>query len=178
MAYILAVDLGSTQMKLMLMDETGAEVQTVSEKYPTRTTSNHGVEQDTEDWERALQSGIKQLKDRADLKKIEVLSFSGHMSGVVLLGCDGTALHPCIMLSDSRSQKQSEDLLVQLGESVKIKTGNPVNNAFSLPKLRWLMEQKPELFQKAKAWLSPKDYLRYRLTGNCVTDYTDAYNSL
>lgn len=178
MAYILAADLGSTQLKLMLMDETGREVLTVSETYPTRTTGDHGVEQDTDDWERALRSGILRLKDRADLKKVEILSFSGHMSGVVLLGCDGTALHPCIMLSDSRSQKQSEDLLEQMGESVKNKTGNPVNNAFSLPKLRWLSEQRPELFQKARAWLSPKDFLRYRLTGKCVTDYTDAYNAL
>lgn len=178
MAYILAADLGSTQLKLMLMDETGAEVLTVSEKYPTRTACGHKVEQDTNDWERALRSGILRLKEREDLKKVEIISFSGHMSGVVLLGCDGTALHPCIMLSDSRSQKQSEALLEEMGETVKYKTGNPINNAFSLPKLRWLSEERPELFQKAKAWLSPKDFLRYRLTGKCVTDYTDAYNAL
>lgn len=178
MAYILAIDLGSTQMKLMIMDERGNTVLTVSEKYATRTTNDGGVEQDPESWERALHNGILRLQERIGLKKIEVLSFSGHMSGVVLLGCDGSVLHPCILLSDSRCQEQSERLSEGLGEAVKGKTGNPINNAFSLPKLCWLLEQRPLLFQKAKVWLSPKDYLRFRLTGKCVTDYTDAYNSL
>lgn len=178
MAYILAVDLGSTQMKLMLMSETGDVVLTVSQKYPTRATKDHGLEQDPEAWERVLRAGISQMWDKEDMKKVEVISFSGHMSGVVLLDRDGRVLHPCIMLSDSRSQKQSEELTERMGEPVKAKTGNPINNAFSLPKLCWLMEERPELFQRAETWLSPKDYLRFRLTGKCVTDYTDAYNSL
>lgn len=178
MAFILALDLGSTQMKLLLMNEMGDVVLTVSQKYPTRTTKDHGAEQDPEDWERAMRAGILWLGEKEDLKKVEIISFSGHMSGVVLLDRDGKVLHPCVMLSDSRSQKQSEELMGWVGETVKVKTGNPVNHAFSLPKLRWFREERPELFQKARVWLSPKDYLRFLLTGTCVTDYTDAYNAL
>lgn len=178
MAYILAIDLGSTQMKLMIMDRNANTVLTVTEKYSTLTTQTGWLEQKPEDWEKALQAGVFQLKEKLDLNEIEVISFSGHMSGVVLLDCKGEVLYPCIMLSDSRSQNQSKILMKQIGEVVKLKTGNPVNNAFSLPKLLWLKEKNPEIFKKAAVWISPKDYLRFCLTEKIVTDYTDAYNSL
>ncbi len=178
MAYILAIDLGSSQMKLMVMDERANAVLTVSRQYPTTAGKNGWLEQAPGDWEAALKSGIAELKERVSLDKIEVISLSGHMSAVVLLDGEGEVLCPCIMLSDARSQKQSEKLSAQMGDSIRQYTGNPVNNAFSLPKLVWLKEQEPGIFRRTKVWLSPKDYLRFRLTDEIWTDYTDAYNSL
>ncbi len=178
MAYILAVDLGSTQMKLMLMDEKADTVAVVSEQYPTAASPAGWLEQNPKDWERALKSGILRLRQAADVDQTEVISFSGHMSGVVLLDTGGNVLGPCILLSDSRGQRQSGALMKSVGERVKVRTGNPVNTAFSLPKLLWLKEERPEIYRQTAFWLSPKDYIRYCLTEEIATEYTDAYNSL
>lgn len=178
MRNILAIDLGSTQMKIMVLDEQADIVSSVSEKYPTMTRQDGWLEQDPKDWEKALKTGIGRLKDRGDLDGIEAISFSGHMSGVVLLDEKGHVLYPCIMLSDSRSQKQCDTLMEWAGSVVKSKTGNRINNAFSLPKILWLKEEEKKLYEQSKMWLSPKDYVRYCLTGEMNTEYTDAYNSL
>lgn len=178
MAEILAIDLGSTQMKLMVVDEHADIVTSVSEKYPTISRHDGWLEQDPKDWEKALYEGLIRLKSQNALSGIAAVSFSGHMSGVVLVDACGNVLYPCIMLSDSRSQQQNERLTDEIGQKVKEKTGNPINNAFSLPKLLWLKEKEPERFARAAAWLSPKDYVRFCLTGEIATEYTDAYNSL
>lgn len=178
MGYILAIDLGSTQMKLMVMNENADSVAVVSEKYPTDVKSTGELEQNPEDWEKALKKGIRRLRQVADLSEVGVVSFSGHMSGVVFVDQQGNVLYPCIMLSDNRSQKQSEELREWIGEEVRQKTGNPINNAFSLPKILWMKEERPDIYKRSAAWLSPKDYIRYCLTGELATEYTDAYNSL
>lgn len=175
---VLAIDLGSTQMKLMVLDEQAELVASVTEKYPTQTRADGWLEQNPKDWETALRQGIGRLKERTELDEIEVISFSGHMSGVVLLDERGNVLYPCIMLSDGRSQKQCDTLTERVGLMVKARTGNMINNAFSLPKLMWLKEEEKSLYEQAVVWLSPKDYVRYCLTGEFNTEYTDAYNSL
>ncbi len=178
MAYILAIDLGTTQMKLMILDERAYVVASVSEKYPTISKKDNWMEQNPKDWENALHAGIIQLKKQVNLNKVEVITFSGHMSGVVLVDEKCTALYPCIILSDSRSQRQCDELTTWVGELVKKKTGNTINNAFSMPKLLWLKEEEQECYKRAVAWVSPKDYVRYCLIGKIATEYTDAYNSL
>ena len=178
MSYILAVDLGSTQMKLMLMDESAKTVCVVAEKYPTYVNEKGWMEQKPADWLFALKKGVSELSEAVDIKSVEVISFSGHMSSVVLMDDKGEVLYPCIMLSDSRSQRQCDELERRVGPLIKERTGNTVNNAFSLPKLLWLYEEKPDIYAKTKVWVSAKDYLRYCLTGVCETEYTDAYNSL
>ena len=130
------------------MDEKANIIMTVSEAYPSFVKHTGWLEQNPEDWEKALKTGIHRLKQKLDLDKVEVISFSGHMSGIVLLSEQGIVLGPCIMLSDSRSQHQSEVLMETIGEMVKERTGNPINNAFSLPKLLWLKEETPEVYKK------------------------------
>lgn len=178
MGDILAVDLGSTQMKLMIMDENADVKAVLSEKYPTKKKYIGWLEQDPADWEKALQSGIVRLRQKVNVDQISVISFSGHMSGIVLVDCQGNVLCPCIMLSDNRSQKQSDALMRSVGEEIRDKTGNPINNAFSLPKLCWIREERPEIYRQTAAWMSPKDYMRYCLTQEVFTEYTDAANSL
>lgn len=178
MRNVLAIDLGSTQMKLMVLNEQADMIASVAEKYPTLTRRDGWLEQNPKDWEDALKQGIVQLKKKTDLDTVEVISFSGHMSGVVLLDEKGKVLYPCIMLSDGRSQKQCDTLMERVGSIVKKKTGNLINNAFSLPKILWLKEEEKDLYEQSKVWLSPKDYVRYCLTGKINTEYTDAYNSL
>ena len=177
MANILAIDLGSTQMKLMIINENVEILDCVSVKYPTKVRKSGWMEQETSDWERALKQRVLKLQYTGSMNSIEMISFSGHMSGIVCLDKCGKPLGPCIMLSDNRSQKQSENLMGSMGELVKNRTGNPINNAFSLPKLLWVKEES-RIYDQVACWLSPKDYIRYCITGIIATEYTDAYNSL
>lgn len=178
MAQILALDLGSTQLKLLVMDEKAQVVYVDTQRYSTRSICAGWLEQDPKDWKEALKKGIQKMWQSIDLHKIEAISFSGHMSGIVVMDTAGSVLHPCIMLSDSRSEAQCKRLRSVLEKTVREKTGNPIINAFSLPKLCWLKETCPEIWKRTAVWLSPKDYLRYCLTQEFFTEYTDAYNSL
>lgn len=178
MQEILALDLGSTQLKLMLLDEKLRVVACVTEGYPTQTPQSGWLEQDPADWERALHNGLQKLQALHGWKNLAAVGFSGHMSGAVLLDEKGRVLHPCIMLSDARSEAQCLYARRQAGEQIRARTGNPVINAFTLPKLLWLKQNQPGVWQKTRVWVAPKDYLRYLLTGQTLTDTTDAYNSL
>lgn len=178
MREILAMDLGSTQLKLMLLDEDLQVVASVSEGYPTQTPCPGWLEQEPEDWVRAMKRGLEKLRAIHGWNHLAAVGFSGHMSGAVLMDRDGAVLHPCIMLSDSRSEKQCAEIRQRAGELIQKRTGNPVINAFTLPKLLWLKQERPQAWQAAAIWVAPKDYLRFLLTGRLVTDTTDAYNSL
>lgn len=178
MQEILALDLGSTQLKLMLLDETLQVIATVSEGYPTRAPRPGWLEQDPADWERALHNGLQKLRELHGWKHLAAIGFSGHMSGAVLLDAHGRVLHPCIMLADGRSDLQCAQIRRQAGSLIRVRTGNPVINAFTLPKLLWLCQNREQVWREARIWIAPKDYLRYLLTGQAFTDTTDAYNSL
>lgn len=177
---ILAIDIGSTQMKLLLMNENAEVVDSDSEQYSTLTPHAGYLEQDPTEWSNALKKGIHKLRAKRNLEYLDIdcISFSGHMSSVIPLDKDGIPLMNCIMLSDSRSQKQCEKLRDFQGEKIAEVTGNPVINAFSLPKLLWIKENAEEIYRKMAVWVNAKDYLRYLLTGNLGTEYTDAYNSI
>ena len=178
MAAILTLDLGSTQLKLMVLSENAEVLYLDSEKYPTYAEDGGFLEQKPEEWIEALQRGMRKLGQRMDARSIDAVSFSGHMSGVVLVDKQGEVLRPCVMLSDSRSQHECVELSETVGELVRRHTGNPVINAFSLPKLLWIKRHEPQLWRQTDVWLAPKDYLRYWITGEKATEYTDAYNSL
>ncbi len=178
MARILALDLGTSQLKLLVMDENATVECVIVEAYPTYTPYPGWLEQNPDDWCAALLRGLEKLAQRLPLSQIDVISFSGHMSGVVMLNERGDVLHPCILLADTRSEAQAKRLAESMGSLVREKTGNPIINAFSLPKLCWLKEHRPDVYAQTTAWVAPKDYLRYCLTGQIATEYTDAYNSL
>ena len=178
MACILALDLGSTQLKLLLMNEQAQVIYVGTEGYETQTPCGYQLQQRPEDWEAALLHGIWAMHEKGYGSDICAISFSGHMSGIVLLDKKGEPLYPCIMLADNRSTQQCKTLDERIGQRIREETGNPVINAFSLPKLLWMKENEPEIWQKTKTFLSPKDYLRFMITGEMSTEYTDAYNTL
>lgn len=178
MAAILALDFGSTQLKLLVMNENAQVIYVGTQRYSTQSPRAGWVEQRPEDWHKALERGMKELHAKCKEECIDAISFSGHMSGVVLLDGEGNVLHPCIMLSDSRSEAECDELKEIVGDKIRINTGNPVINAFSLPKLLWLKKNEPNCWSRGKVWLSPKDYVRFYLTDEIATEYTDAYNSL
>ncbi|MEG1745384.1 MAG: FGGY family carbohydrate kinase, partial [Ruthenibacterium sp.] len=138
MARILALDLGSTQLKLLVMDEGTNVLYVDTQGYATQTPRAGWLEQRPADWCAALRRGMQKLNEHFGICALDAISFSGHMSGVVLISAQGEPLYPCIMLADSRSETQCAALREKAGDIICAHTGNPVLNAFSLPKLQWL----------------------------------------
>ncbi|WP_080833413.1 xylulokinase [Cohnella massiliensis] len=178
MALILSLDLGTSSVKSLLMEEDGSVVCVVSQPYPTLSPRPGWSEQQPEEWIEAAVRAAAACMERSGRKDIGVISLSGHMSGLVLVDKSGEPLLPCIPLADSRSFEQSERLGKTHGARIRECTGNPAIDAFQAPKLLWVKERFPELYDRAARFLFPKDYLRYRLTGRFATDSTDAGNSL
>jgi xylulokinase len=178
MSHILALDLGTSAVKCLLMNDKGAVLQVYAERYPSHSTQPGWTEQDPESWLQAAVTAANHCMNQANCRDIEVISLSGHMSALVLVDQEGTPLFPCITLSDTRSSHQTARVRQQMEKKIFDLTGNPVIDAFLAPKLLWMKETHPELYDHAKHFLFPKDYLRYRLTGEFGTDRTDAGNTL
>lgn len=147
-------------------------------RYTTIAEKRGYLEQDPYEWRRALKKALSDLEGQMSLKEIDAVSFSGHMSGLVAVNKEGKPLRPCILLADSRSEEECQDLEHKIGKQIEKMTGNAVINAFLLPKLVWFKKYENDLYQKTWRWILPKDYLRATLTERYETEYTDAYNSL
>ncbi|GFZ78731.1 xylulokinase [Paenibacillus marchantiophytorum] len=176
--HILAFDLGTSAVKCLLMNEKGSVLHVHAERYPSYSPSLGWMEQQPENWLNAAVLAANTCMNQANCRDISVISLSGHMSALVLVDHEGVPLLPCITLSDTRSRHQSERLRQQMQQQIFELTGNPVIDAFLAPKLLWVKETFPDLYDRAHLFLFPKDYLRYRLTGQFGTDITDAGNSL
>ncbi|MFR2847967.1 MAG: FGGY family carbohydrate kinase [Hungatella hathewayi] len=178
MPLMLAIDLGSSQLKLLVMDENARVRAVVTEGYPTLTPGPGYLVQRPEDWRKALERGFARMSELVELAEIEVVSFSGHMSGLVMVDGEGGVLYPCVMLSDCRSGEECRILEKCVGDEIRRMSGNPVIDAFSLPKLLWMKRNEGEIYRRSRWWVSPKDCVRFWFTGKMETEYTDAYNSL
>lgn len=178
MSTILALDLGTTALKLLALSGDGQVLYDASVPYPTRFPRTGWVEQDPAEWEKALVTGLATMQEAVVLHDIAAISFSGHMSSVVLVDSKGIPCHPCITLADSRSEAQTQQIRSAFSEEIAETTGNRIQNAFALPKLLWLKQEQPQAFAKGAFWISAKDYLRFLLTGVIAQDTTDAFNSL
>lgn len=178
MALILALDLGSTQIKISFLNENGMMISSAVEGYNTYAPLPSYLEQNPSDWLDALKRGLSKAMENINPNDISCIGFSGHMSGTLLLDRDGNAIGRCILLSDSRSDEECSIIDAAAGKRIREITGNPVINAFTLPKLLWLKRHEGELWDRVRWILSPKDYLRYILSGVISTEYTDAFNTL
>lgn len=178
MSNILALDLGTTALKSLVLAIDGKVLYDASVPYPTRCPRTGWVEQDPDEWEKALLASLAVMQEVITLDEIAAISFAGHMSSVVLVDAEGAPCYPCITLADSRSEAQTQQIRSDFSEEIAETTGNRVQNAFALPKLLWLRQEQPEAFARCAFWISAKDYLRFLLTGTIVQDTTDAFNSL
>lgn len=178
MSIILALDLGTSAVKCAVMNEQAQILQITAVTYPSATPAAGWIQQNPEDWIKAAVEAIESCLNRLGRPGIDIISLSGHMSGLVLVDEAGNPVHPCITLADSRSSQQVERIKEQAQNEIYQSTGNPVINAFLLPKLLWVKENCPTAYRRAQHVLFPKDYLRWKLTGKFATDRTDAGNSL
>lgn len=178
MKTFLGVDLGTSSIKLTLTDIKGNILNEVSETYPL-FQDDVNSEQNPSDWWNAFELAIEEVLKGQDKKELEALSFSGQMHGLVVLDENDNVIRPCILWNDSRSEKEVNYLNNEIGREVlNDLTGNIAYAGFTAPKILWVKNNEPENFKRIKKIMLPKDYLVYRLTGNFVTDYSDASGTL
>ncbi|KRK97300.1 xylulose kinase [Secundilactobacillus odoratitofui DSM 19909 = JCM 15043] len=174
--YVLGVDLGTSAVKVSAMNREGEIVAQQSYDYPLIQARPGYSEQNPEDWVSGTTVAIVRLilNDHIKAEEISGISFSGQMHGLVLLDENNQVLRPAILWNDTRTTKQREEIEAKLGDEFVEITKNQPLEGFTLPKMLWVKENEPNIWEKAKTFLLPKDYVRYRMTGNLAMDYSDA----
>lgn len=180
MAYVLGLDLGTSALKGLLVDKSGTVIATATENYPLETPMRGYSEQDPKYW---YEASIEVLRKIIDLvpdaaTKIEGISFSGQMHSLVVLDENGEPLRNAILWNDVRTTKQCERIVDVLDDDLINITRNKALEGFTLPKVLWIQDNEPEIWEQTRMILLPKDYLRYKLTGTYEMDYSDAAGTL
>ena len=176
--YYIGVDLGTSALKLVMMKGNGELVKTVSKEYPLYFPRSGWSEQNPTDWFLAVKDGLKELAACAD-EKIAGISFGGQMHGLVILDKDDNVLRPAILWNDGRSTEETDYLNNVIGkEKLSKLTANIAFAGFTAPKILWVKNNEPEIFEKISKIMLPKDYIIYMLSGSFATDYSDASGML
>ena len=176
--YYIGVDLGTSALKLVMMDSRGELVKSVSKEYPLYFPHSGWSEQNPTDWFLAVKEGLKELAAGA-AEKIVGISFGGQMHGLVILDKDDNVLRPAILWNDGRSTKETDYLNNVIGkEKLSELTANIAFAGFTAPKILWVKNNEPEIFEKISKIMLPKDYISYMLSGSFCTDYSDASGML
>lgn len=175
----LGVDLGTSSMKVLLVDQTGKVCKTASRSYPLEFPQPGWSQQNPDDWWNALCQCIPELLDGEDASQIAGLAVGGQMHGLVVLDENDAVIRPAILWNDGRTAKETETLNNDFGkERLLSLTGNIAFAGFTAPKLLWMKEHEPQFFSKIRKIMLPKDYLVYRLTGVHSCDLSDASGML
>ena len=173
------VDLGTSAVKLLLMDENGKIKNIVSKEYPLYFPHPGWSEQKPEDWFAQSMEGLKELLEGFDKDQVKGISFGGQMHGLVALDKEDKVIRPAILWNDGRTAKQTDYLNQVIGkEKLSEYTANIAFAGFTAPKILWMKENEPENFAKIAKIMLPKDYLAYRLSGSFCTEYSDASGML
>ena len=177
--YVLGLDLGTSSLKALLMNKKGEVVETATADYPLITPQVGFSEQDPKEWLKAANQVLKELKEKvSDFEaELEGISFSGQMHSLVLLNENDEVLRNAILWNDVRTTSECETIMKTLPSIVDI-TKNIALEGFTLPKILWVKENEPEIWDKVNHFLLPKDYLAFFLTGNKSMDYSDAAGTL
>lgn len=179
MRYYIGADLGTSALKLLLVDREGNIANEVSREYPVCFPKPGWSEQNPEYWWQAFLSGIKELVSDINKKDICGIGVAGQMHGLVVLDEKDNIIRPAILWNDGRTDKETEYLNTVIGkEKLSDLTANIAFAGFTAPKLLWMKNNEPENFNKISKIMLPKDYINYRLTGVHSTDYSDASGML
>ena len=178
MLYI-GIDLGTSAVKLLLMDGAGKIHKIVSREYPLEFPRPGWSQQRPEDWKEAVFSGIRELLSGFDGSRVAGIGAGGQMHGLVVLDEQDRVIRPAILWNDGRTAKQVAYLNEEIGmKRLSQMTANIAFAGFTAPKLLWMREKEPENFARIHRIMLPKDYINYILTGVHATDYSDASGML
>ncbi len=179
MPLFLGLDTGTSGTKALLIDETGAVRASDTQEYPLSTPHPQWAEQHPDqDWWRAAQAAIRAVLQKAGARGAEVggVGLTGQMHGSVFLDREGNVLRPALLWCDSRTGDECAEITAALGGERRLYEviGQPVLTSFTAPKIVWLRKHEPQTYEKIARVLLPKDYIRFRLTGEFATEVSDA----
>lgn len=180
--YFLGIDIGTGGTRALVIDESGKVISSSAEEHRPFASPQIGwAEQDPADWWRACGLATRKVLTQSGIcsEQIACVGFSGQMHGAVLLDSQGQVVRPALIWCDVRTQKQADELTATIGaERLRQLTCNPALPNFTLTKCLWVRENEPENWGRVRSLMLPKDYVRYRLTGERATDLADASGTL
>jgi xylulokinase len=182
MSFLLGLDIGTSGVKGILISADGEIICTNTENYPLFTPHSGWAEQNPEDWWEATKKCLKGIieKSKIDPGEIKGISFSGQMHSSVFLDKEMKVIRPAILWSDTRTSRQCQEIYERAGglKNLINYVSNPALEGFTAPKILWLKENEPDNFEKVQLVLLPKDYIRYKLTGEIHTEVSDGAGTL
>ena len=177
--FYIGVDLGTSAVKLLLMEGNGKIANVVSKEYPLYFPQPGWSEQKPEDWWNAVKEGLKELTASCDKSQIAGISFGGQMHGLVVLDENDAVIRPALLWNDGRTFEETAYLNEVIGkDKLSEYTANIAFTGFTAPKILWIKNKEPENFARIKKIMLPKDYIAYMLSGSFCTDVSDASGML
>jgi len=177
MKYLLGIDIGTSGTKTVLFDRGGNPISSSTAEYPLYQPEIGWAEQDPQDWWKAVCITINQVIKDSNInpESISGIGLSGQMHGLVMLDGYGNVLRKSIIWCDQRTAKECVEITEKVGEKRLIDiTANPALTGFTASKILWVRNNEPEIYEKCRKILLPKDYIRYMLTGEFATEVSDA----
>ena len=177
--YYIGIDLGTSAVKLLLMEGNGRIANVVSREYPLYFPHPGWSEQKPEDWYEQTMAGLKELLEGFDKQQVAGISFGGQMHGLVILDSEDNVIRPALLWNDGRTYEENDYLNQVIGkETLSSYTANISFTGFTAPKILWVKNKEPENFARIAKIMLPKDYLAYKLSGVHCTDVSDASGML
>ncbi len=182
MAYLLGIDIGTSGTKTLICDQKGKVLATATAEHEIYTPKPGWSEQEPEDWWQATYTATKAVLKKAKVKPADIggIGLSGQMHGSVFLADGPKALRRALLWNDQRTAAQCAQITEKAGgrEALIELVANPALTGFTAPKILWVRENEPKVYEKTKHILLPKDYIRYRMTGEYATEVSDASGTL
>ena len=179
MKHYIGIDLGTSAVKLLLMDAAGKIENTVTKEYPLEFPQPGWSQQNPEDWRKAILEGIPELLSGFDAAQVGGIGCGGQMHGLVVLDEQDNVIRPAILWNDGRTYKEVEYLNGVIGkQKLSDLTANIAFAGFTAPKILWVQKNEPENFKRIAKIMLPKDFINYKLTGVHACDYSDASGML
>ncbi|QDU81028.1 Xylulose kinase [Polystyrenella longa] len=182
MAVYLGIDIGTSGTKTLAMEESGKILASATVEYPLYSPKPGWSEQDPQDWWLATIKSVKQVLKQGKIKKEDVkgLGLSGQMHGSVFLDKNQEVIRPALLWNDQRTAAECDEIESKAGGRKKLikLVANPALTGFTAPKILWLRNNEPRNYARTKQILLPKDYVRFRLTGEFATEVSDASGTL
>jgi len=181
MKFFIGIDTSTTATKALLMDENGLVLGVASNEYSYETPQPLWSEQSPSLWWNGTAESIRQVlaKTNVDASAVKGIGLTGQMHGLVLLDEKGQVLRPAILWNDQRTAAQCDAIRLKLGREKLIQvTGNDALTGFTAPKILWVQENEPEIWKRTRHILLPKDYVRYKMTGDFAIDCADGAGTI
>jgi xylulokinase len=182
MPYLLGIDIGTSGTKTLICNEKGKVLATAMAEHPISSPKPGWSEQNPFDWWKATIAATRAVRKKAGIKPSDIagIGLSGQMHGSVFLGDGPKPLRPALLWNDQRTAKQCAEIESAAGGRAALieLVANPALTGFTAPKILWVRENEPKVYEKTKHILLPKDYIRYRLSGEYATEVSDASGTL